>query len=429
MSGKIAKKEGANIEIEFVVSKEDFNVAIDAAYKKIGKDFKIPGFRNGKVPKDVIEKTYGEAVFYDEAFNIVASEEYVKFLEESKLDVVSRPEVINIDQIEKNKDLTFKLGVSVKPEVEIKGYKEITVSVKAAKVAKEDIDKELESMKEKNARIIPKDSGSVAKGDTANINFEGFKDSVPFEGGKGENYDLEIGSNSFIPGFEDQLIGMKKDEEKEITVTFPKEYGNADLAGKETMFKVKINDIKEKKLPEINDEFAKDFSEFETLEDLKKDLKVKLEKKAEDKFKMDKEQAILDKIVELVKVDIPEAMINTKIDTMLQEFEQNLAQQSITIDKYLEILNTTIDDIKKQFRESAIKDIKLNLAIEFIQNKENITVEENEINEKIEELIKTYGKEKDAEDFKSNPNVHEYLTNQIKQEKTVALLLDNAKTK
>ena len=276
MSVEIKKLENSKVTMDFKVSKEDFNKALDEAFAKNVKNFKIPGFRNGKVPRNVVEKTYGEGVLYDEAFSIAAEKEYEEAIKANDLFVVSRPEV-DIKEIGKDKDLEFTITVYVKPEVEIKDYKGIEIEKVSEKVTAEDVKKELENIQDKNARILTVEDGEVKNKDIAVIDFEGFLDGVAFEGGKAEKYELEIGSGNFIPGFEEQIIGMKNGEEKDINVTFPEEYHNADLAGKAVVFKIKLHEIKRKELPKLDDDFAKDISEFDTFEEYKKSVKARLE--------------------------------------------------------------------------------------------------------------------------------------------------------
>lgn len=424
MSSKITKTEGAKIELEITVSKEKFNQTLDEAFKKNSSKFKIPGFRNGKVPRNVVEKTYGEGVLYDEAFDIIAEAEYVKAVKENDLDVVSHPEV-NIKEIGKDKDLVFIITLYVKPEIKLKKYKGLEIEKVNTKITEKDVNEELEKIRNKNARMIIKEEGVVENTDIVNINFEGFLNGVPFEGGKAEKYDLEIGSNSFIPGFEEQLIGMKAGEEKEIKTTFPKDYNNADLAGKDTIFKIKLHEIKKKELATLDDEFAKDVSEFETLKEYTKSVKEQLQKSKEISAKAERETKATAKLIENVEVDIPEPMIEHKIEHMISDFEQNLTYQGLSIDKYMEILNLKEEDLKAQFKENAIKDIKLQLALEFIQKAEEIQVSDKEIDEKVEELSKTYGKTDNAENLKKNASVREYMDTQLKQEKVLELLVSN----
>ena len=299
MSVKITKLEGSKVKLEFNVEKEKFNQALDEAFKKNAGKIKMPGFRNGKVPRNVIEKTYGEGVFFDEAFNIIAEKEYAAAMEENELEVVSHPEV-DIQEIGKDKDLVFSIEVYTKPEATLKQYKGLEIEKVNTEVTDNDVNAELENIRTRNARVVVKEDGAVENGNIANIDFEGFLDGVAFEGGKAEKYDLEIGSGSFIPGFEEQLVGMKVGEEKDITTTFPENYGNAELAGKETIFKIKVHEIKKKELPELDDEFAKDISEFDTLEEYTKSVRERLEKSKEVSAKAERETKAVDALCENV---------------------------------------------------------------------------------------------------------------------------------
>ena len=422
MSVNITKLEGTKIRLDFKVEKEKFNEALDEAFKKNAGKFKMPGFRNGKVPRNVIEKHYGEGVLFDEAFNIVAEKEYANAIEENKLEVVSRPEV-DIAEIGKDKDLVFSIEVYTKPEAKVTKYKGLEIEKVNTEVTDEDVAKEIENIRQRNARLVTKEDGAVENGDIANIDFEGFLDGVAFDGGKAEKYDLEIGSGSFIPGFEEQIVGMKPGEEKDITTTFPENYGNADLAGRDTIFKIKLHEIKKKELPELDDEFAKDVSEFDTLEEYKNSIKERLEKSKEVQAKAEKETKAVDALCANTEVDIPEPMVHSQIHQMIHEFEQNLAYQGITLEQYKQMLNIDDKALHEQFEESAIKDIKLKLALEQILNAENIEVTMDEINAKIDELAKTYGN--DAEPLKKNPNVINYMTERLRQEKAIEVVVSN----
>ncbi|MEG2275265.1 MAG: trigger factor [Clostridia bacterium] len=423
MSVKIEKQEKSKVVLEFVVEAAEFDKALDIAFKQNEKNFKLPGFRAGKVPRNVVEKQYGEGVLYEDAFNIAAEQVYSKAIVDNKLDVVSRPE-IDVKEIGKGKDLVFTAVVYVKPEAKVKAYKGLKVEKATVKVTAKDVTEEINRVRERSARIESK-AKKLADGDIANINFEGFLDGVPFEGGKGEEFDLTIGSNQFIPGFEEQLIGSKAGEEKEINVTFPAEYHSKDLAGKPTVFKVKINDVKVKQLPKLDDEFAKDVSEFETLADYKASVEASLLESKTKLAEREKESKVVDALVEQVEVEIPEAMIETEIDKMMEDFSQNLAAQGFTMDKYLEIINSDADAFRVQFREGAIKDIKFNMALEYIKAKEEINVTDEDIDEKIDELSKQYGKE--SEGFKNNANVRSYVAKNLKSEKVIAFLVENSK--
>ena len=422
MSVKITKLEGSKIRLDFTVEKEKVNEAIDQAFKENASKFKMPGFRNGKVPRDVIEKTYGENVLLDEAFNIVAEKEYIQAVEDNKLEIVSQPQV-TIDSLGKDKELVFAIEVYIKPEAKLAKYKGLEIEKVNTEVTDEDVKAELENIRAKNARIIAKEEGAVENGDIANIDFEGFLDGVAFEGGKAEKYDLEIGSGSFIPGFEEQIVGMKVGEEKDITTTFPENYGNQDLAGKETIFKIKLHEIKKKELPKLDDEFAKDVSEFDTLKDYEASVKERLTKQKEAQAKAEKETKAIDQLCANLEVEIPEPMVHGQIHQMIHEFEQNLAYQGMTLEQYKQILN--IDDAKlhEQFKDSAVKDIKLNLAMEQVIKAEKIEVTAEEINAKIEELCATYGQ--DASKMKENANIKNYMETKLRQEKAIEVVVSN----
>lgn len=422
MSVKITKLEGSKVKLEFNVEKEKFNVALEEAFKKNAGKIKMPGFRNGKVPRSVIEKTYGEGVFYDEAFNIVAEKEYAAAIEENKLEVVSQPEV-DIVEIGKDKDLVFSIEVYTKPEAKLKQYKGLEIEKVNTEVTDDDVKAELENIRQRNARLVTKEDGAVENGDIANIDFEGFLDGVAFDGGKAEEYDLEIGSGSFIPGFEEQIIGMKAGEEKDITTTFPENYGNADLAGRDTIFKIKLHEIKKKELPELDDEFAKDVSEFDTLEEYTKSVKERLEKSKETQAKAEKETKAVDALCENLEVEIPEPMVHSQIHQMIHEFEQNLAYQGMTLEQYKQILNIDDKALHEQFEGSAIKDIKLKLALEEVMKAEKIEVSKEDIDAKIDELAAAYGN--DAESLKKNPNVINYMTERLEQEKAIEVVVAN----
>lgn len=422
MSVKVTKQEGSKVELKFKISKDAFNEALDKAFNKNAGKFKIPGFRNGKAPRNVIEKTYGEGVMYEDAFNDIAEAEYAKVIEEQKLEVVSHPEV-DIKSIGKDKDLEFTIVVYTKPEIKLAKYKGLEIEKVDMTVSDEDVNAELAKIQDKNARIIGKDDDSaVENGDITVIDFEGFKDGVAFEGGKAEGYELTIGSNTFIPGFEDQLVGMKKGEEKDITVTFPEQYGNADLAGAEAVFKIKLHDIKKKELPELDDEFAKDASEFNTLAEYKEDIKKKLEDKKKIDAGYEREARAMEKLAEQVEVELPAPMIEHEIDHMVESFSEQLMYQGFTLENYIQMLGTTMEDIRKQFEPNAIKDIKLRLALEEIEKIENPEISDEEAFAKIEEIVVHQGK--DAETYKKNPNTVNYIKHQLKHEKIAKIVVD-----
>ncbi len=423
MNVKIEKQEKSKVVLEFTMPKDDFNKALDKAFAKNAKHFKVPGFRNGKVPRNVVEKVYGEGVLYESVIEDTVDEEYRKALEENKLEPVSRPEM-DVKQIGKDKDFIYTVSFYVKPEAKVSKYKGLEIEKVDVKVSKEDVEAELESVRNKNAEIKSVEDRKLQQNDISTIDFEGFVDGVAFEGGKGENFELTIGSGQFIPGFEDQLVGMEIGEEREIKVTFPKEYHAENLAGKDSTFKVKLISIKEKILPELDDEFAKDVSEFETLEEYKKDLKAKVKERKENQAKAERESKAIEKLVENVEVEIPEAMIDHEIEHMIESFAQNLSYQGMSMEQYLEYTNTKMDEFKESLKPNAIKDIKLRLALEFINKAENVVVEDKEIDEKIEELSKQYGST-DSDSLKKNESVRNYMREKLIQDKTMALVVDS----
>ena len=427
MNCKVEKTQNANeVKLEITIEAEKFENAIKKVYFKSAKYFNIPGFRKGKAPQNIVERYYGKEIFYEDAFNELVPEEYEKALEENKIEAVARPK-IDIVKMEKGQDLVFTAIVATKPEVELGKYKGIEIEKIEYTVEDEAIENELKSMQEKNSRLITVEDRAVEEGDTATIDFEGFVDGVAFDGGKAENHDLEIGSGSFIPGFEDQIVGMKIDEEKDIIVTFPEKYFSKDLAGKEATFKVKLHEIKKKEVPELDDEFAKDVSEFDTLAELKNSIKEKLEKQMQDKAKYEKEQAVIEAVCENAKVDIPKGMIELEIDNMIKDMEQRLSYQGLKFDQYLNIINKTEQEFRKESEPQAIEGIKSRLVLEAIVNKEGIKAQEEEVKEKIKEMAKNYGRKED--ELLENESVKKYIEQGIVNEKAIDLLIENAKEK
>lgn len=428
MNYKLEKTENENeVKLELTVESEKFDEAIKKVYFKSAKYFNIPGFRKGKAPMNIVEKYYGKEIFYEDAFNEVAEQALQEAIKESNLQIVSRPD-IEVTQIEKGKELKFIAIMQTKPEVELGKYKGIEIKKIEYNVSDEDIEHELGHMQEHNSRIITIEERPVEKGDIATIDFEGFVDGKAFEGGKAENHELEIGSNSFIPGFEDQVIGIKIDEEKEIKVKFPDEYFSKDLAGKDATFKVKVKEIKKKELPELDDDFAKDVSEFDTIKELKEDIKNKIQKQNDEKAKYETEEALIKAICEEIKVNIPSGMVETETDNMIKDIEQRLAYQGLKIEQYLQMMGKTMEDTKKEYEPQAIERIKSRLAIEAIIKAEKIEATDEEVNEKMKEMAKNYGKEEDKE-FLENENVRKYIKEGITSEKAVDFIVKNAKIK
>jgi len=427
MSVKVEKTKNNNeVKLEITIEAEKFENAMKDVFNKNAKYFSIPGFRKGKAPYHMVEKMYGANIFYEDAFNEIAGPAYEEALKSEKIEAVSKPE-IDVKQIEKGKDLIFTAVVSTKPEVTLGKYKGIEIKKIEYNVSEEDIEKELNQMAEKNARLVSIEDRPVESGDITIIDFEGFVDGVAFEGGKAENHELTIGSNTFIPGFEDQIIGMKLDEEKEIKVTFPKEYFSANLAGKDATFKVKLHEIKKKEMPEINDDLAKDISEFDTIKELKNSIKEKQEKQNESRAKYETEDEVIKAVCNEAKVDIPKGMIELEIDNMAKDIETRLSYQGMKLDQYLKMMNKTMDDFRSENKEQAENNVKTRLVLEAIEKEAKIEVTEEEISNKIKEMADSYGRKE--EEVKDNPELVKYVGESLKSEKTINFLVENAKIK
>ena len=427
MECKVEKTQNANeVKLEIKIEAEKFENAIKKVYFQNAKYFNIPGFRKGKAPQNIVERYYGKEIFYEDAFNELVPSEYEEALEVNKIEAVSRPE-IDIITMEKGQDLVFTATVQTKPEVELGKYKGIEIEKIEYNVKDEDIENELADMQDKNARLITIDNRPAQEGDTAKIDFEGFVNGIAFDGGKAEGHDLVLGSGSFIPGFEEQVIGMKIGEEKEIKVTFPEEYFSKDLAGKEATFKVKLNELKKKELPELDDEFAKDVSEYDTLKELKDSIKERLEKQNKDREKYEKQDAVVRVLVDEMKVDIPSGMIEMETENMMRDMEQRMSYQGLKMEQYLKMINKTEDEFKKAYEPQAIEAIKSRLGIEAVIKAEKIEANEEEIKAKIEEMAKNYGKE--AKELEENENIKNYIKEGIEQEKAIEFLVANSKEK
>ena len=427
MNCKVEKTNNINeVKLEITIEAEKFNNAIKKVYFQNAKYFNIPGFRKGKAPQNIVEKYYGKEIFYEDAFNEVVPAEYEKALNENKIDAVSKPE-IDVVTMEKGQDLVFTAVVQTKPEAKLKKYKGIEIEKIEYNVKDSDVENELKDMQDKNSRLVTVDDRAAKNDDTAIIDFEGFVDGVPFDGGKGENYNLVLGSHSFIEGFEDQVVGMKVGEEKEINVTFPEEYFSKNLAGKPATFKVKLNELKKKELPELDDEFAKDVSEFDTLKELKNSIKEKLEKQFKDREKYEKEDAVVRELVKELEVDIPSGMIETETENMMRDMEQRMSYQGLKMEQYLKMMNKTEAQFKKEYEPQALEAIKSRLALEVVINSEKIEATDEEIKAKIEEMAKNYGKE--PKELEENSNVRDYIKNGIENEKAMEFLVLNAKEK
>ena len=427
MSIKVEKTENKNeVKLEFTIEAEKFEQGMKTVYQKNARYFNIPGFRKGKAPYNIVEKHYGPEIFYEDAFNEVVPEVYEEAIKANNLEVVSSPK-IDITQMEKGKELVFTAVVQIKPEVKLGKYKGIEIPKIEYNVSDEDIEKEIEAIADKNSRLVTVEDRAVEDKDVAVIDFEGFVDGVAFEGGKAENHELEIGSHSFIDGFEDQVIGMKVGEEKEINVKFPEKYFSEDLAGKDAMFKVKLHEIKKKELPKIDDEFAKDVSEYDTLEELKASIRKRDEEENEHRAKHEKEDAAIKAVCDNAEVDIPSGMIETELSRIMQDMDMNLSYQGLNLAKYLQMIGKTEEDFKKDYEEQAKESVKSRLVLEAVSKDAKIEVTDADIAEKLEELAKSYGKSK--EDLEKNEELKKYVKENLSYEKTIDYILSNAKIK
>ncbi|MFU0824693.1 trigger factor [Clostridium sp.] len=427
MNTKIEKVENNVVKLEITVDKEKFNEAIQKAYKKNVKRFNIPGFRKGKAPLSIIKRYYGEGVFYEDAMNYCCEDTYPKAVEEHNLSPVDYPK-IDIVEIGEGKNFVYTAEVTVKPEVKLNDYKGVEVKKNTYTVSDEDVEKQLKNMQEKNARISVKEEGAIEKGDIAIIDFKGYIDDTAFEGGEATDYSLEIGSGTFIDTFEDQLIGLKNGEEKDVKVTFPENYGREELNGKPAVFKVKVKEIKVKELPEIDDEFAKEVSEFDTLEELKNDIKAKLEESNKAREKAEYEEAVIEAVTDKAEVEIPKVMIDKEIDMMLKDLEMRLKYQGLDLESYYQYTNNTEEKVRDYMKETAEKRVKTELVLEKIVKDENIVATDEEIKEKAMEMAKQYGGSEPEKIVDAIVNSQkEMLATQIVNEKAIKLLVDNSK--
>ena len=415
-------------KFEFDVKYDDFEKAINKVYNRNKKRYRLDGFRAGHVPRRVLEKMYGPEIFYDEAIQLVFPEPYEKAIEELELEPIDQPNV-DLDDIEKGKDITFKVDVETKPHPVLGDYDNLIIEEIDAEVTDADIENELKKQQEENARLIPVEDREAKEGDTVNIDFDGYLDGERFEGGKAEDYDLVLGSKTFIEGFEDQVAGHKVGDKFDVNVTFPKDYQAKEFQGKDAKFEVEINSITEKELPEIDDEFAMDISEFETLDELKADLKEKLKEDKENyRTNMMQNQAI-DALVRASEVSAPESMVNSEIDIEMQNLDQRLQQMGISLAQYVEMTQMDINEIRNQYKEQAEARVKANLVIDEVALKEGFEVSDEEIEAEINESAKMYGVD-DIEKFKEifSKNVSDDTVKEnIRRRKAVELLVEKAK--
>ena len=414
------------VKLTVEVEAEAVDAAIKAAYNRQKNKISIPGFRKGKVPQAMIEKMYGAEIFYEDAANELLQKNYPTAVDESGVDVVSQP-TVDVTQIEKGKPFIFTAEVAKRPEVTLGKYNGVTVTKIDTSVSDEEVDTEIETQRNANARTITVTDRAVQEGDTAVIDFEGFVDGVAFEGGKGENHPLEIGSHSFIDTFEDQLVGKNTDDEVEVNVTFPEQYQAAELAGKPAVFKVKINEIRAKELPELNDEFVQDVSEFDTVAEYREDVKKKLQERKDNAAKGTKEDEAIQKIIDKSKMEIPEAMIDMQAQGMIDEFAQRIAAQGMSFDQYLQFSGMTIDKLKEQVRPEALQRIQSSLVLEQIAKEENIVASDEDVDAEIEKMASMYGMK--AEDLKNymGDSEKESMKRDIAVKKAVEFVMANVK--
>ena len=419
------KLEGSKVKLTIEVAADEFEKAVEKAYLKTKKNFNVPGFRKGHAPRKVIENAYGWLVFFDDAFDIAYPEVYEAAVREHEITPVDRPE-ISILSCEQGAPVVFTAEVAVKPEVTLGAYKGIEVEKQEYNVTDEMVEAEIQKEREKIASTVEVTGRAVADGDKVNLDYSGSVDGVKFDGSTAENQELTIGSGMFIPGFEEQMVGMNVGEEKDITVTFPEQYHSEELAGKEAVFHVKVNAIEETVLPEADDEFAKDVSEFDTIAELRADKRKKLEEAAELRAKNQRENELIEKACENAAVEIPEAMIERQMDHILNDIRYRLSMQGISLEDYCKYTGTSIEDMRKEMREDAAKRVKSQLVLEAIGKAEAVEAAAEEIEEKLNEYAAQFGDK--AESFKTGLTDEDklYFADQIVLDKTIALLMDNA---
>ncbi|MGN9864361.1 trigger factor [Bacillus swezeyi] len=423
MSVKWEKQEGNEGVLTVEVDADTFNKALDDAFKKVVKQVSIPGFRKGKVPRGLFEQRFGVEALYQDALDILLPVEYPKAIEEAGIEPVDRPE-IDVEKIEKGENLIFTAKVTVKPEVKLGEYKGLGIEKDDTAVTDEDVQNELKSLQERQAELVVKEDGKVAEGDTVVLDFEGFVDGEAFEGGKAENYSLEVGSGSFIPGFEDQLAGLEAGAEKDVEVTFPEEYHAEDLAGKPAVFKVKIHEIKTKELPELDDEFAKDVDEeVETLAELTEKTKKRLEEAKENEADAKLREELVTKAAENAEADIPQAMIDTELDRMMKEFEQRLQMQGMNLELYFQFSGQDENALKEQMKEDAGKRVKSNLTLEAIAKAENLQVTDEEVEEELSKMAEAYNMP--VENIKQAIGSTDGMKEDLKVRKAIDFLVEN----
>mgnify|MGYP003397773134 FL=1 len=425
MSSEILKKENSVVTLKLTIDAQSFDKACKDAYNKNKTKFNVQGFRKGKAPMSIVEKFYGEGVFFEDAVNTLFPDAFEAAVKEHDLDTVARPE-IDVEEIGKGKNLVIIAEVAVKPEITLGEYKNLTVEKPDSEVNDEEVEKEIEAMREQNARFVTVEDREVKEKDMLLIDFNGKVDGVEFEGGQAENYSIIVGSNTFIPGFEEQLVGMKLNEEKDLSVKFPEEYHAENLAGKDAVFTVKVNEIKEKELPELDDEFAKDVSEFDTLEDLKADVKAKLQKTKDEYADRELENKLVKMAAENATVEIPEAMIDSQVENMVYDFEYQLKYQGLDLENYLKFTNMSIEGLKEQMRPDAKSRVLNSLVIEAISKSENIESTEEDLEQELAKMAESYKMEVDKLKSTLRPSDMDYIKDTVVARKTVEFIKGNA---
>lgn len=388
----VEKLENNTVSFEFSVTPEEFETAVQRSYKKNVKKINMPGFRKGKAPRMIIEKAYGKEIFYEDAINFVLPDAYDKAVEENGISPVAQPEIdLKSEQIDPTQDIVFTAKVVVKPEFELGEYKGVKVEKPVFTTSDADVDEEIDKIRDRNSRLVPVEDRPVQADDIANIDFEGFTDGKAFEGGKGEGFDLTIGSGQFIPGFEDQLLGKNVGDDVEVNVTFPEEYHAENLAGKDAVFKVKINSVKVKELPEADDDFAMDVSEFDTFDEYKADVKAKLDEANEEKTKNETEKAVVDAVCDNTEIDIPAEMIDAQVDTMVRDMDMQMRYQGLDLNTYMQYTGQTLDTIKAQYKPEAEKRVKTTLVLEKVAEVEKLEVTDEQVESEYERISKDNG--------------------------------------
>ncbi len=426
MSFKVEQLEEKNmVKLVIEASAEEFEAGLNAAYNKNKNKISVPGFRKGKAPRKMIEQHYGSQIFFEDAANEIIPDAYADAAKESGLDIVSQPKV-SIEQLEAGKPFIFAAEVAVRPEVELGEYKGVEVTKADAEVTDADVEEELKKVQDQNSRTVSVEDRAVKDGDMTVIDFEGFIDGEAFEGGKGENYPLTIGSHSFIDTFEEQMIGMNIGEEKELNVTFPEDYHAENLKGKPATFKVTVKEIKEKQLPELDDDFAQDVSDFDTLAEYKDDLKKKIAERKESEAKAKKESEAIEKVVEAAKMDIPQAMIDTQVNRMLEDFAMRLQQQGLSVEQYFQYTGMTADKIMEEMKPEAVKRIKNSLVLEAVAKAENIEVSEEEFEAELQKMADMYKMEiEKIKEFMQDAEAKQ-MKDDIAIQKAVELIVSSA---